>query len=211
MEINNLIFDFNGTLIDDVDVCLQILNEMLGNHNIPKVSKNKYLKIFTFPVKDYYIKAGIDLDKLDFKELAEFFNRRYLELFPQVKLFDDVIPVLEKYKNNKNIIILSASEQNNLNNQVKLLGLDKYFEYVLGTTSIKAYGKTIIAQEFLDKHNLDSEHTLMIGDSLHDKEVADVLKCKCILVASGHQSKARLLKANTTVVDSLSEISNYID
>ena len=51
---------------------------------------------------------------------------------------------------------------------------------------------------------------MLIGDTIHDKEVADALGVECILVANGHQSINTLLSINTVVVDSLAEIKNNI-
>jgi phosphoglycolate phosphatase len=48
----------------------------------------------------------------------------------------------------------------------------------------------------------------MIGDTLHDAEVAAKLNCKCILVAAGHQSYERLMATGLTVIKSLNEIQN---
>ena len=54
--IKHIFLDFNGTLLDDLDLCLDLLNWMLKDQNKPIVKKDKYKNIFTFPVKNYYIK-----------------------------------------------------------------------------------------------------------------------------------------------------------
>ncbi len=72
-----IFFDFNGTIIDDLDLCLDLLNKMLIKKNHKPITKERYLDIFTFPVKKYYIKAGFDLPKDNFEELADFFIEQY--------------------------------------------------------------------------------------------------------------------------------------
>ncbi len=53
---------------------------------------------------------------------------------------------------------------------------------------------------------LNPERTLLIGDTLHDYDVAQALGCKCILVANGHQSRKRLLSSDAKVYSCLNEI-----
>ena len=59
-EVKTVIFDFNGTILDDLDLCFNILNKMLNMYNHPSISKGRYLDIFTFPVIEYYKKAGFN-------------------------------------------------------------------------------------------------------------------------------------------------------
>ena len=47
---------------------------------------------------------------------------------------------------------------------------------------------------------------LLIGDTLHDAEVAAAADVDCVLVAHGHQSKERLKQSGAQVVDSLEAI-----
>ena len=55
-----IFLDFNGTIIDDVDLCLDLLNQILENQKKEKVSKERYKDIFTFPVQIYYELAVVD-------------------------------------------------------------------------------------------------------------------------------------------------------
>lgn len=58
MFINNksyrhIIWDWNGTLLDDVDIVIEAMNRLLKRRNMPLLDYYTYKKIFTFPVKDY--------------------------------------------------------------------------------------------------------------------------------------------------------------
>ena len=118
MNIKNIIFDFNGTLIDDRKICLDILNELLRKYGLKEVSMDQYIDIFDFPVIEYYKKVGFDFSKISFNDIAVYFNKRFLELFySECQLYPEVISTLDKLKD-KNLYILSASEQDNLDNQV---------------------------------------------------------------------------------------------
>ena len=76
-KVNTIIFDFNGTILDDLDLCFNTLNKMLNMYNHPSITLDRYLDIFTFPVINYYRKAGFDFDKEPFDELAPIFMDIY--------------------------------------------------------------------------------------------------------------------------------------
>ena len=99
--IKNVFFDFNGTLIDDIDLTLDIENKLLVQRGLNAVTKEFYLDNFCFPVINYYKKSGFDLTKINFSELnAEFMNEYTERFLKDSKLFDDVEITLKKLKEN---------------------------------------------------------------------------------------------------------------
>ncbi len=202
-----IFFDFNGTLVDDVDLCLDLLNEMLLMSNHPSVSKETYLKIFTFPVQDYYKKAGFDFSKDDFALLADYFIKEYKKRNIHCKLYGDVIEVLDALKkSNKHLIILSASEISMMKDQLTLYKILPYFEEILGKNDIYATGKSELGLSFMKKNQLDKSKCVFIGDTLHDEETADAMGIRSILVSRGHQSKEVLSQGHSLVISSLKEL-----
>ena len=63
-----VIWDFNGTIIDDVDVSFRAANILLEEYGLKKISSHdEYRGMLCFPVIDYYRKLGFDFDKIDYK------------------------------------------------------------------------------------------------------------------------------------------------
>lgn len=52
--IKHIFLDFNGTIINDVDLCLKLLNELLAVQKKEPISMERYKEIFTFPIQKYY-------------------------------------------------------------------------------------------------------------------------------------------------------------
>lgn len=202
-----IIFDFNGTILDDVDVCIASENETIKKFNLdrPPLSRDEYLHLFTFPVKDYYTKVGFDWNKYTYEEVGEFWFNQYRSRRNDYKIFDGVIETLIKSRElgNKNIL-LSASSLVPLKEQLQELGISEYFDEVLGIDNIYAGSKVDIALKWISSKN--PKDCLMIGDSLHDKEVADAMGVRCILVSKGHQAKDILLQETNDVVDDIREV-----
>ena len=64
----HIIWDWNGTLLDDVDIVIDCMNSLLKKRNLPLLHVDKYKDIFTFPVKDYYSQLGFDFTTEPFEK-----------------------------------------------------------------------------------------------------------------------------------------------
>ena len=211
-NIKYIIWDFNGTILDDLDLCLDLLNSMLAKQQKPAVTKNQYLDIFGFPIKDYYIKAGLSFDAQSFDDMSIDFIKAYQPESFKSKLHEGLVQTLDNLKL-KGIrhIILSASETNNLKEQVNYFGLTRYFDYVVGTDNVKGLGKIDAGLNLIKQLKEKKEHFIYVGDTIHDFEVAEALGIQVVLYTKGHQSEARLKEKTTNIIHHISDIINYIE
>lgn len=186
-----IFWDFNGTILDDARLCYDILIEMLKEEERPLVTFDEYLMIFTFPVETYYDKV-YDLKKTPFKVLAHRFIDKYQPRSLSLGLHDGVIETIKacEEKGYKNVL-LSASEIKNLHEQLKHYKIDHLFDEVLGTSDVYANSKVKVAERFIEENHINPKDILMIGDTLHDAEVAHSLGCRILLYTKGHQHPSR--------------------
>lgn len=209
--IKNVFIDFNGTIINDVKLCYDLLNDLLKEQNKEPITLQRYKEIFTFPIKKYYELAGVDFNIESFDSLAVKFINRYQPLSLNCGLYPDVIEVLNYLKNkNINLFILSASEKDNLLWQCQKYKIDQYFNAILGIDNIHAGSKVEIAKNFIKENNINLDESILIGDTLHDYEVAQAVGIDCRLVESGHQSRNVLAKANVKIYKNLSDIMEEV-
>jgi phosphoglycolate phosphatase len=205
-----IIWDWNGTLLNDTDICVACMNRVLKNRGLELLDEQRYRDIFTFPVKNYYVEAGIDLDKEAFEIPAMEFINLYHENLPLADLFPCVKDVLIEFKNRGYYqAVLSAMEHESLETSLKDKGVFPYFDTITGINDHYAHSKLEIGKELMDTIYFDKTDVLLIGDSLHDLEVADELGIECVLVANGHQSYERLSERAPTVLKELSEVLDY--
>lgn len=203
--LKHIFLDFNGTIINDVDLCLDLLNKILKSQNKPVVDIKKYKDIFTFPIKKYYLAAGIDFNKESFESLAVKFIDEYQPKSLLCGLYSCVVETLKYFKaKGVKLYILSASEKNNLLEQCKHYDIVKYFDAILGIDNIQAKGKTDIAIEFINNNHINHDEAIFVGDTLHDFEVSQAMKIGCRLVSCGHQSKEVLSAAGVKIYDDIS-------
>jgi phosphoglycolate phosphatase len=210
---HHIIWDWNGTLFNDVELCAGIMNLLLTQESLPNISIKKYKEIFTFPVVDYYRIAGHTFEKTTFEILGKQFMNEYESSKTDCQLFSGTEKLLSDLKS-KNIHqhLLSAYEQKSLNKILKQYKIDSYFDNVVGLDNIYASGKLHLAKKLAVSisSNGRAGNILLIGDTIHDFEVAREINSDCILLSHGHQDKERLLTLGIPVVNNFDELKNLL-
>ncbi len=205
--LDTIIWDWNGTLLDDVDLSLSSINRMLDERGHPRLDLARYRDIFTFPVRDYYVHAGFDLDVEPFDEVAVRFIDLYRSGLGTCSVFPGARQTLERFRGmGYRQYLVSAMEHKFLMESLRHCGIDHYFDDYSGIQDHLADGKAAMAGEFIRQTGIDPGRAVFIGDTLHDHEVARQLGMHCLLVARGHQSEVRLLASGREVIGGLDEL-----
>ena len=198
-----LIWDWNGTILDDIDLCLTIENELLRERGMKEITKEWYLDHFAFPIESYYRMMGYTFETERYDAVAAQFMERYNARYGSCPIQNGVKSVLAE-ANARGVMqtLLSVTEQNALKEQVTRLGLNGYFGELLGLDDQLGQSKVERAKAYRKRVGIDPCDTLFIGDTDHDVEAARTVGCPCALLTGGHQSKAVLLRCGVPVYDS---------
>jgi phosphoglycolate phosphatase len=205
----HIIWDWNGTLLDDVQLCADIMNNLLKARSLPTITLEKYKEIFTFPVKDYYIKAGHDFVSESFEKIGKDFIDEYENRKAGCTLYPFATEILELIHSlDIKQHLLSAYKQNNLEDIIKHFDIEEYFNSVRGLDHIYADGKMEIGKQLMNdiSSNGKGSKVLLIGDTIHDYEVSKGLNTDCLLISNGHQNNEKLKSLNIPVFNNLEEI-----
>ena len=208
----HLLWDWNGTLYDDVEICIRIMNAMLSERNLPTmISVNDYHDVFRFPVIEYYRNLGFDFQKESFEELAKLYIDSYYKESRDACLRMGTVQTLESLKQSGiDQLILSASETHMLYAQVDHLRISSYFSAILGENDIYAFGKAGIADRWMNSGQINTGEVIIVGDTVHDYEVSRKIGCRCILVSGGHQKESSLRDTGCPVISSPAQVLSYI-
>jgi phosphoglycolate phosphatase len=207
-DIRFILWDWNGTLLDDVSLCLGTINKMLAQRGHPALSVDRYKEIFRFPVREYYVDAGFDFSHEPFDELAVEFIDGYYGRFTDAPLHKDALKALESVKKSGlRQGVLSATEDTILRKTLIDHGVFDYFDEVSGIHNHHADGKLAAGHKLLQRLPFPQHQVLLIGDTLHDAEVAKELGIHCLLVAQGHQSEKRL---RSSIINVLPDLEHFI-
>ena len=211
MKYKYIIWDFNGTIIDDVEVGIKSVNPLLAARGLKTIdSLEEYQAAFTFPIKQYYKNLGFDFDAEPYEVIAHEWVANYEALTGEIRLVRGVRELIDALDAAGVCqMILSASEGTLLARQLAGFGLKDKFDKILSLDNIYAHSKVDIAKEFFKTVDNKSEY-LMIGDTEHDAEVARAVGIDAVLVACGHMSSERLEKTGFPVYRDMRELYKTI-
>ena len=216
-KYDSVIWDFNGTLVDDLDLVVKTVNVQLAKRDLPALTAAEYRDVFGFPVEDYYRRLGVDFRQETMAELSADFFADYGPALKGCSLHPGVQRALLTFRQQGvRQFVLSAMEEGMLHDMIRHLGVHGFFEAVYGLGHQEADSKISRARELLADHSINPHTTLLIGDTLHDAEVARAVCVTPVLVSQGHQSVAQLKAAGCAVYETvellvLSDLSRLID
>ncbi|MEI6211322.1 MAG: HAD family hydrolase [bacterium] len=206
----HIVWDWNGTLLDDVQASVNTINRLLAARALPLTEVSRYRELFGFPVRDYYTAIGFRLEQEDWDLLA----RTYHDLYrtdTTIRLHAGALPALRFCREaGLGSSILSASEQTILERMLAEANVTAWFDFIHGVDNLHGRSKLETGRKLIQRIPCPPAQVLFVGDTLHDREVAAELGCACVLVAHGHQSRERLLAAGCPVLETLAELPEFL-
>jgi phosphoglycolate phosphatase len=197
----HIIWDWNGTLLDDLEHNVATMNWLLAAEGLPAITLDHHRRHFGFPVKDYYTKLGFDTSEHIFASLCERFNDRFYTGLDRCRLTPGAREILHHlHISGKKQSVLSATKQGTLEHSVRSFGIGHFFAHVCGIDDDQAASKLERGRTLIDLAGIHPDDTVIIGDTDHDLEVGHKLGVDVILVDHGHQSRNRLQLAHHRVI-----------
>lgn len=202
--IEHVVWDWNGTLLNDLDHTLNVLNSVLAPYLEERtIDKATHLEHFQFPISAYYEALGIPMKSEEFQQTAKHFIQLYMSDIASCPLHQDSKIWLEQVKEaGISQSILSAMDQENLRKLVELKGVTSSMQNIYGIDNQLGDSKMKRGTELLEVLHCQPDKVLFVGDTDHDHEVATNLGFKVALVTHGHQSEQRLSRLNAPLLSS---------
>lgn len=205
-----VVWDWNGTIVDDVNTSLMSVNDMLIKRNLPTITIQQYHQYLDTPIYKFY-EHIFDLNKITFDVIQSEFNSGYNKYISDNPLNDGAIAVMKKLKESDiKQVIVSSSNQDIVQKGAEKFGVAEYMNYISGSSDNFVGSKVERAIGVISKITTDYSKVVVIGDTLHDCQLANEIGADCILLSTGHQSKADLQTTGKPVIDSLNELNQYL-
>lgn len=200
-----VLWDWNGTLFNDVTAGLNAANAMLRRRGIPEITMERYRVSFGFPVRNFYTAVGFRLEEEDWDAMAVEYHD-LLRGDPSQRLREGALDALELVKSaGAGQSVISALRQDMLDADTAKAGIRGYMDRIYGVDNLDGATKLSRARELVAELKLAPGDAVMIGDTLHDLETAREIGAACILADVGHQSLAGRVPDGTPVAHSLLE------
>lgn len=210
-EYSHIVWDWNGTLLDDLWLCLESLNAILAIEGREPIGREHYRSIFEFPVVRVYAALGFPTDEWSFKAGSMAFMAGYEARRHECGLHagaHDTLAALRDADIAQSV--LSAYRHDLLVTIIADMKLDGYFTGLSGNNDIYAAGKADRARGHREALGLKPHEVLYIGDTVHDAETAEAMGADCILVAHGHQPREKLAATGHRVAADFAELRSWL-
>lgn len=197
-----LVFDWNGTLFDDTHAILGTVNKMLSHYVRPTISLETLQDLCSFPFSTLYRNLGFtecEITELHANNSA-MFHDNYEPLSSKSPLRKGAIELLKlAKKNNLQCIILSNHVTGMIEGELHRLKVQKHFSDILAFASRDTQYKDIPKGErlrlYIKEKSIAPESTVIIGDTIEEREIAEKLNLVSIAITGGVVSEKRLREA----------------
>jgi phosphoglycolate phosphatase len=203
----HIIWDWNGTLLNDAWMAVMVINKVLSKRNMATITEEHYQQIFGFPVIDYYRRLGFDFVDESFEVVGTEFIDGYEDHRYEVALHEGVEETLDQLAaKGVGHSILSAYKQNTLDDLVAHFGLSEKFEKIIGLDNHYAHSKVENGIDWMKELALDPSEVLFVGDTEHDFEVSQAIGVDCVLIPGGHQTREALASTGAKIINKVSDL-----
>jgi phosphoglycolate phosphatase len=210
LKYSYVLWDWNGTLLDDLHGVFSALTSTLSEYGLPTFTLDQYRATVHHPMHSWLAEEGVlKHDQVDlFSRLSDRFHEYYLEERPKYRLHRGAQDLVQRiHAAGIPQAILSAHPQAMLESGVESFGLAPYFAGIFGAQDNGGHGKHDVAQRLIRELNIDCRTALLIGDMDHDFEVAQTVGLTCYLVGNGLQAPTKLKPLGVPVFSSLDDIA----
>ncbi len=205
-----IIWDWNGTLYDDLDISFGAINDMLAKRNMPPLDLATFLSYIDTPISRFYEKA-FDLSKETFEDLVgEYYAiyREYAESLPVPAELAETVRLLKNVGTCQ--VVVSGYEHAELLHLMKKWGVDGCFDSISGSGDRNALPKTERVREMIKKHGFSEKDCVIVGDTDQEYNAAKALDIDCIMVGWGHQPREYIRSFGCPIAENYTSLKDLL-
>jgi phosphoglycolate phosphatase-like HAD superfamily hydrolase len=201
--VKHLVWDWNGTLLNDLGLVVNATNIALGSAGAPPVTEEEHRRDFRRPIIDYYGSLlGRVVTPDEFALMDRIFHDHYRLGLRTCGLAPDAVAALSTWTGTQSLLSMWFHEE--LVPTVDGYGLTTHFRRIDGFKGGLGGGfKAEHLKTHLIELGLDGPDVVLIGDSVDDADAAESVGAACVLYSGGFTGLARLQQVGVPVADSL--------
>jgi phosphoglycolate phosphatase-like HAD superfamily hydrolase len=208
--MRHVIWDWNGTLVDDLPAVVAAVNVSLADLGAPSIDAEGYRTHYTRPVRVFYDRLlQRSVSDGEWSRIDEVFHVAYGDLLDQIPLTADAAAAIARIEGaGATQSILSMWWHDELAPEVERRGLDTFMRRVDGNTRGAGDTKERLLVAHLELLALTNGAAVLIGDALDDARAAQAAGVRCVLYDGGSHHREELEAAGLPVVSSLVEAAS---
>jgi phosphoglycolate phosphatase-like HAD superfamily hydrolase len=201
----HLVWDWNGTLLDDLTLVVSSTNEAFAAVGGRDVDKDEHRRRFRRPVAEFYAEIlGRAVDEEEFGRLDRIFHDAYRLGLTTMSLAADAQTAIKSWPGTQSL--LSMWFHHELVPAVETYGLAGLFARIDGLrTEVGGDLKAGHLARHLAELQVAGDRVVLIGDSLDDAAAAHSVGGAAVLYTGGFTDPVRLRASGLPVADTLVE------
>ena len=205
MTRSHLVWDWNGTLLDDLTLVVECTNQAFASVGGRPVGADEHRRRFRRPVSEFYAEIlGRAVTEEEFGDLDRIFHDTYRLGLTGMRLAADAMDALRSWEGTQSLLSMWFHAE--LVPAVGTYGLAGVFSRVDGLrTEVGGHLKAGHLAAHLEGLGLAGDQVVLIGDSLDDGAAAETVGAKAVLYTGGFTDPVRLRESGYPVADSLVE------
>ncbi|UWZ59328.1 HAD family hydrolase [Dactylosporangium aurantiacum] len=204
-RVKHLVWDWNGTLLDDLKLVVDATNVCLATVGGPVITAEDHRRDFRRPILDYYAHVlARPVDEVEFQLLDDAFHDAYRLGMADVQLAPDALQAIGHWSGTQSLLSMFFHDE--LLIEVERHGLGAHLVRVDGLPgTVGGHRKVAYLERHLQALQLDPADVVLIGDSVDDGEAATSLGASCVLYAGGFTDVSLLKATGLPVASTLLE------
>ena len=187
-----IIFDFDGTLADTIDILLNITNRLSAEFGFKSATKEELAQLSNLTSWQILRYSGISIFK--FPLLIRKLKAELRNEIPNIQLFPGIKEVLlELKKLGFQLGIITSNSRENVLASLEKNGLQGTFTFIYSGST---FGKHKVINRWLKREHINAEEVVYVGDEIRDIDAAKKTGIKIIAVSWGFNSQSALAAQN---------------
>jgi phosphoglycolate phosphatase len=207
-NIELVVFDWSGVISDDRKLVLKTHTYILRNCKKPEIDPEQWLTSPATSGQEFLASQGVSGSLDELADLYEENLNKVIEsgLIPEA--YPDAQNVLQYLKEKgKKISVLSCHPVDNVKREANHYNLISFCDLIRGSSKDKANDLQNICREL----GVKPEHTLFMGDTIHDIRIAKKVGVNSCGICHGYHSKEMLMNENPDLLlDCLSDLKKWL-
>ncbi|SED26070.1 HAD family hydrolase [Streptomyces sp. TLI_105] len=203
----HLVWDWNGTLLDDIDAVIGATNAAFAELGLASITLERYRELYTVPVPKFYerLMGRLPTDE-EWTVMDGAFHRHYWVRAESCGLTVGAAELLAaRQAAGATQSLLSLAQHAHLVPLVQRYGIAERFVRVDGRVDASTDGKSGHMVRHLAALGVPADRVVVIGDAADDAVAAAHVGARAVLYTGGSHSRASLSRVGVPVVDSLEE------
>lgn len=199
----HLVWDWNGTLLNDLQLVVDATNAAMAKVNGPVVSAQEHRRRFRCPISEYYADLlGRPVEAEEFRRLDKLFHDEYRTGLNRCELAADALSAIRAWSGSQSLLSMWFHDE--LVPTVQRFGLTELFARIDGRPrDVGGDHKAEYLARHLFELGISGRSTVLIGDSVDDAHAAESVGARCVLYSGGVTHPDVLRASGYPVADTL--------